>query len=510
MSKKGRVYQLPRATITLKNTTVPPRLATAFMNMRDYQAALRKPGLSANDTAMYKREIKNIRARIAEDSQSHYYHINIKLKEPKFLGYARSFEFELSHGDRLFEAIKMYIRESIRTFRTQHKVNTHGVNIAFHPGNGKVEFRAVMSSYGRDGISRVFFVPGQILKMYIDKNMRAVYDPKAPETGSKNKYLGVELEFCAEINEQELVVKLFKAGVHKFAQLKQDGSLRPINKEKGYELAILLKESTYKQDLKRVTDVLSEIKATATDRRCGMHVHIDMRKRNKTLVYNNLVACQYALFKIVDPSRYNNEFCQTVKSRKFPTDFKGTRQERYKAINAAAYYKYQTLEIRMHEGSVDFRQLTGWIELLIKIANYRKKLKGSISKLTILKKRFNLNHKLYQYIVDRNCYWQVNRQELREHMDQIEQAELTIRPLVQTAPQPADVRPGDAFRTATQAFLGATNELRGQWGPAQVELTPAAETLTTQMVNHIREHAERLGITEQELIDNVNAQGEGA
>lgn len=275
---------------------------------------------------------------------------------------------------------------------------------------------AYIEKFGNKKVGTVNVQEMSVLKMHVQKNIKNLYDGKTPTT--PKKYIGVELEFCAPIKEELFALKLFQHGIHKYAQLKQDGSLRPNKelKEYGFELAILLEETSYKKGLKKITNLLREVKAVARDRRCGLHIHLDMRRRNKDLVYNNLVACQYALLSIVDPSRYNNEFCQIVKNRKIPTKFTGDRHERYKTINAAAYYKFKTLEVRMHEGSVSFDEITHWIDMLIKIANYTKKLKDDVTELDIMQRRFKFKSKLYTYALERSCSWQLQNNTQTQHM----------------------------------------------------------------------------------------------
>lgn len=276
----------------------------------------------------------------------------------------------------------------------------------------------VANRMGNDDTGYVFFDDSSILKAHVKKNMKMLLEGKTP--AAPRRYVGIELEFCAPIKEEKLAVLLFQNGIHKFAQLKEDGSLRPKEKESSFELALLLEESTYKKNLKAVTKILHDIKAVAKDRRCGLHVHLDMRRRNKDLVYNNLVACQYALLSVVNPERYDNEFCRVVSNRKFPTEFTGERVERYKTINAAAYYKYRTLEVRMHEGSVSFDEISHWVDLLLKVTNYPKLLKNDILKLPLLKTRLKLKKKLYNYALERSCSWQVqnnpNARNMREDM----------------------------------------------------------------------------------------------
>jgi hypothetical protein len=251
----------------------------------------------------------------------------------------------------------------------------------------------------------IYSEPGQIRAISLKRKVKDLYIAKLPV--KPNRYIGLELEFCAPIEELDFAIKLWEAGVHKFAQIKKDGSLRPKVGEYGYELAFLFPETHYKKNLRQVCKILKEVGARADDRRCGLHVHIDMRHRKKDIVYNNLVACQNVLFSFLDPDRRGNEFCRTVESRKFPKKFDNTREERYKTINAASYYKYKTLEVRMHEGSVNYTQIVNWMALLIKISNHKTRIKTDINELTILKKRFRIDNKVSEFFQDKTCHWQL-------------------------------------------------------------------------------------------------------
>lgn len=361
--------------------------------------------------------------------------------------------------------------------------------------------------HGKKKNGRVFQKSGEVLRMYIDKNLKNLYTDKVPL--EPRKYIGIELEFCAPIKEELFAIKLFRSGIHKFAQLKQDGSLRPHEDkhEHGYELAILLEESNYKKRLKQITTLLSEVKAVAIDRRAGLHVHLDMRRRDKDLVYSNLVACQYALLSVVDPKRYNNEFCRVVDSRKFPTEFTGQREERYKTINAAAFYKYKTLEVRMHEGSVDYAQITNWVDLLIKITNYPKKLKNNIAKISALNKRIKLDKKLYNYVQDRSCFWQVRNEEetrdMRSNQQAIEELDRLrrtlnvdrIAPLIGTDPIQPFMSPPQVgedveeswrvapYRPSTQPPRPSRPERTNVWGTTSTSDTTSGWYSTTTVSN---------------------------
>lgn len=354
----------------------------------------------------------------AQDQISHYrkrlrwlsqktYHMIIFVKKYRIkVSHAANYSIYNHSQENFKKFIDESINDAIRLSRLKLKIIPQPVRIG---------------TISASKVGKVFTEEGMFLKAHVRKNIKNLYEGKIPTT--QKKYIGIELEFCAPIKEEQLALKIFQKGMHKFVQLKEDGSLRPKDKENAFELAILLEESSYKKNLKNVTNLLTEIKAVAKDRRCGLHIHFDMRQRDKDLVYNNLVACQYALLSIVDPSRYNNEFCAVVSTRKFPTEFRGDRHERYKTINAAAYYKYKTLEIRMHEGSVSYDEISHWVDLLMKVVNYSRKLKNDVTELAILKKRLKLKDKLFNYTLDRSCTWQVQNSDLtrrlREDIEEI-------------------------------------------------------------------------------------------
>jgi Putative amidoligase enzyme len=362
---------------------------------------------NAAQAEIYRTEIRNKRD-LLKKLRTQVYVFDVILHHYPKLKQRVELVFDTERGRKEFRKfLKAAEDEAIRRVREQLKVEPQPMLF------GKIFLFLRLGSKDK---GLVFAEEGSILKAHVKKNMKMLLDAKAP--AAARRYVGIELEFCAPIKEEKLALKLFQNGIHKFGQLKEDGSLRPQGKESSFELALLLEETTYKKNLKAVTKVLNDIKAVTKDRRCGLHVHLDMRRRDKDLVFNNLVACQYALLAVVDPQRYNNEFCRVVKSRKFPTEFTGDRIERYKTINAAAYYKYRTLEVRMHEGSVSFDEISHWVDLLLKVANYSKFLKNDVIKLPVLKTRLKLKEKLYNYALNRSCSWQVqnnpNARNMRE------------------------------------------------------------------------------------------------
>ncbi len=400
-------FDLKRATVDVIEEREMSSDKDLFRSIKLYQGAINDLPQPLNRiSSLYKGYVKEIKAlrHKSRALRMQKYVFEVYVKQYKS---ATIVEYKFAHqplgkkyNTEFKEMLKAVVNEAIGNVRRELKQFSEPRSQNF----GK--FKAGMRGKLHEG--RVFVKDGEVLRMYVEKNLKSLYADKLPS--EPRKYIGIELEFCAPIKENLFAIKLFKSGIHKFAQLKKDGSLRPVEEknEVGYELAILLEESNYKKRLKKIIDVLTEVGAVAKDRRAGLHVHLDMRRRNKEIVYSNLVACQTALLTIVDPKRLNNEFCRLVKSRKFPVEFTGEREERYRTINAAAYYKYKTLEVRMHEGSVDFNHISNWVDLLVKIANRPKKLKNYVTRAVTLAKRVKANKKLNDYIVDRSCFWTIN------------------------------------------------------------------------------------------------------
>lgn len=457
-------YDLKRAVVTLIESSGYRSERDLQRHIAIYKAEIKKLGplVDREQNKEYKKwtyEIKKLRTK-ARDLRANRWVFKVYVKAYRQEHLVEwNFQCQLlgpQYRKEFKDMLKGVVNQAIKQSRTGSQINTRAEKFAGF----------ITEFMGQKKQGRVFSKEGEVLRIYVEKNLQSLYDDKRPV--EPRKYIGIELEFCAPIKENQFAVKLFKSGIHKFAQLKKDGSLRPYPNETGYELAILLEESNYKKRLKQITNLLTEVGAVAEGRRAGLHVHIDMRRRNKDLVYNNLVSCQYALLSIVDPKRYNNEFCRVVESRKFPTEFTGNREERYKTINAAAFYKYKTLEIRMHEGSVDYAQISNWVDLLIRISNYSKKLKNNVAKVSTLGKRLNLDKKLFNYMQDRSCFWQVqNTGEARNlrnglnHLEELHEQRRRMREHVETQlgtpVQPPQQPDQNAYVNATRRLWDQMN-----------------------------------------------------
>jgi hypothetical protein len=135
--------------------------------------------------------------------------------------------------------------------------------------------------------------------------------------------------------------------------------------------------------------------------RCGMHTHIDLRdKQNDNVFLSRLFATFYAvedvLFAMQDPRRVGNQYCTPLRGGwkfydaygvnapdfdfvfyKMPKSLTSKlRMEeqkqhkggnRYNAFNFLSVWYRGSLEVRLHEGCLNARQMLMWAELLQKI-----------------------------------------------------------------------------------------------------------------------------------------------
>lgn len=249
---------------------------------------------------------------------------------------------------------------------------------------------------------------GGILELYTAKKYKVILSPKTPKEG---RYVGVEIEFYCAANQKALQRVLGDAGLAKHVHLKHDGSIRPPEGAREWyphEIAILGKQENITDIVSKTCDALMVVDAEANIS-CGLHVHIDCRGRDAFSVFNKLLSAQDILFSMMPPSRKSNRYCQYTKTEDWD------RGDRYRAINAAAYSKYRTIEVRLHNGTVNKRKINNWIKLLLGIADtkdfdYSKNYKSSKDLLAAI----SADKELSDYVTERIAQLGVKGKPARE------------------------------------------------------------------------------------------------
>jgi len=262
------------------------------------------------------------------------------------------------------------------------------------PVNKYVKGRAYTLIYDR--LHGVHTVKNSILELYDAIKSVKIYESKKPSIYAKENYVGIELEFFFEGTEQALASALVKNGLEKYAHLKNDGSIRT-NKagQIGKELAILAKESEVFDVVEKITSVLKQFKA-GVNQSCGMHVHLDARNRDHKKMFYSLTTHLNILMAMQPKSRQDNTYCAKNKTKHFDKE----RGNRYKAVNAAAFNKYNTIEVRLHSGTVCNEKISNWVKLLLTIVNSQVQTKRSV-KLDTFFKTYEIDNQLRDYVKNR-------------------------------------------------------------------------------------------------------------
>jgi hypothetical protein len=225
------------------------------------------------------------------------------------------------------------------------------------------------------------------LKLYKEKLNRILDVSKKPM--SEEAHVGIEIEFFLPDEYLKLFQgELVSSKYAKMLALGSDASLTSTwSGYLGKELRICAPASKLHEVLTFVSD-----KIRAYDGRvnasCGLHVHLDARKVTGYLpetMYKNLLTCQAQLYKLVPSSRRKNKYC----TRSKVTDYGYTRS-RYKAINSRAVWKYQTLEVRLHSGTIEAEKIEAWVRLLRTIA-YGPAIEKKIVSVKAMAKTLNLS-----------------------------------------------------------------------------------------------------------------------
>jgi len=228
--------------------------------------------------------------------------------------------------------------------------------------------------------------------------MKTTLETDKKPTDAKATYVGIEVEFIYTGKYDALKKLLIDNKLHKYVCIKDDGSLRACHNTgyKGKELTLICKVGEVEDVLKRLDSVLMnpEIDGFA-NRSCGLHVHLDVRNRDAELVYKNLVRVQNLLRGSQPIGRVNNIHCRatpTDKLDKKKAEESGGNDDRYWVVNGQSYGKHKTIEIRIHEGTVDCEDIFNWVTFLNSIADHKSEIpKNEIKFAEDLVSKFDIN-----------------------------------------------------------------------------------------------------------------------
>jgi hypothetical protein len=244
-------------------------------------------------------------------------------------------------------------------------------------------------------VGHVFEKPGQINPLAANLTINNPMAVKKPRR--KDNYIGIELEFNVldrdnQNKEQKKIAEALKgAGLAKYVDVTTDSSC-------GWEVRVLVLEKEVEIQLPKILTVLNSF-GFQTNEKCGTHVHFDMRNRDVKRVYENLFKSQKFLRKFLTRSRKFNQYCKLNKESSF--DKQLSLSDRYYGINVEAFRRHQTIEVRMHQGTLKADELIPWINLLIKIVDYKTSIPKTINTLKQAKVQFEIDDVLTQDLEDK-------------------------------------------------------------------------------------------------------------
>ena len=213
-------------------------------------------------------------------------------------------------------------------------------------------------------------------KPFLERMKRITLTPAAFHY---EKALGLELEGFTQHTFDEI-----EAALPYYARVVSDGSIRTNQPaETAAEIKAVFPRGTLEPRLYQLTKTLRTL-GMRCNKSCGLHVHFDMRNRTAEEVLKIAKRADKwvkALQELVPMSRRDQHYC------KFGISASGN--DRYKAVNFAAYHKYKTLEIRLHSATFDYAKILSWIRLceLILAIRYNPKeadCLGTLSQLPLM------------------------------------------------------------------------------------------------------------------------------
>ena len=172
-------------------------------------------------------------------------------------------------------------------------------------------------------------------------------------------HVGLEIECGVRAGLGEA---LLQTGLAARIDVAGDGSLHIPGRDE-VEIRACLREDQIADAAERICTALASVggKVNAT---CGLHVHIDVRKRDPLDVYARLLRAMPWLYAVVSPSRKSGRHAEQYCAR--PTK-EPDYENRYRAVNFCSVSAHRTIEVRLHHGTIDARKITMWCELLLAI-----------------------------------------------------------------------------------------------------------------------------------------------
>lgn len=172
-----------------------------------------------------------------------------------------------------------------------------------------------------------------------------------PRAFRYERAVGLEFETVSKVRAE-----ILSDALPIWTRVTSDGSIERTSANPcANEVRALLTRSELEPRLFRLCEKFKTLGLTV-NRSCGLHVHFDMRGRRLeevTKIAKRADKWLRALQELVPTSRRENRYCR----------FGVSTRDRYHAVNLCSFSKFETLEIRLHSGTVDYSKTLAWIRL---------------------------------------------------------------------------------------------------------------------------------------------------
>jgi hypothetical protein len=239
----------------------------------------------------------------------------------------------------------------------------------------KPSTRSKRTSYGTYTlVGGVHINAGDFIRLRQEKIRNILSYTKKPMT--KETHIGVELEASIPRRSWDtLKTLLVESNFGEYMCLGTDGSVTSDDTYTGGELRLCAPIAKIRDVVTAACIALNKVKAKV-DRSCGLHVHLDAREVldvDAKAMFRKLVRQSLPLYLTQPASRRGNRYCKWTDTQDWE---EGENGDRYKSVNPTSYHKYQTVEVRLHAGTIQAKKINYWIELIASIA-YGKALKNN-------------------------------------------------------------------------------------------------------------------------------------
>lgn len=242
-----------------------------------------------------------------------------------------------------------------------------------------------------------------MVKIISQEQFDKIHHDKQPPT--QDKYVGVELEFISQCGEFEMKQYFIHNNLDKYVTIKSDGSvITNRNYRFSYEIAVMAKEREIREIIFKVCSILKNVKSMV-NKSCGLHVHIDMRNRDKETIFHNLVTAQPILYAMNPASRLTGSYSHPTRTKEF--GHSDLRNGDRTGINPHAWQRHRTFEVRVHAGTLNPHKISNWIALLLQVVEKPVKVED-IKSLEDFREKFDPSKETMDYIEKRLARFGVN------------------------------------------------------------------------------------------------------